>query len=91
MGDISDYESMAMLDLSETEREALKERLDAICDDLDALELYDTSGVKPLVSVLDIRNVMREDVPEKLVKREELLGNAPEQHDGYFQVPATID
>jgi len=40
---------------------------------------------------LDSSNVMREDVASKLISRDELLKNAPEQHDGYFQVPAAIE
>ena len=80
-----------MLDLPESEREMLKERFDAITDEFTALDGYDTSEVEPLVTVLDVQNVMREDVSAKYMTRDELLKNAPEQHDGYFQVPATID
>ena len=86
-----DYENMAMLDLSESERVSLKERFDEVADGFSAIDAFDTSGVDPLVSVLDLHNVLREDVPAKFMPREELLKNAPEQHDGYFQVPATID
>ena len=91
MRSFTDYESMAMLDLPESEREMLKERFDAITDEFTALDGYDTSEVEPLVTVLDVQNVMREDVAAKYMTRDELLKNAPEQHDGYFQVPATID
>ena len=80
-----------MLDLSESERAGLKERFDEVADGFSAIDAFDTSGVEPLVSVLDLNNVMREDISAKFMPREELLKNAPEQHDGYFQVPATID
>jgi len=82
---------MAMLDLSEDERVLLKERFDAISGGFSALDAYDTDGVEPLVSVLDLQNVLREDVSVKFMSREELMANAPESHDGYFQVPAAID
>jgi len=82
---------MAMLELTESERTMLMERYNAVTGGFAILDNYDTSGVEPLVTVLDIFNVLREDVPEKLISREELLKNAPEQHDGYFQVPATIE
>ena len=91
MRNFKDYEDMAMLELTESERKTLAGRFDAIADGFSALDKYDTSGVEPLVTVLDVYNVLREDVPAKLLPREELLKNAPEQHDGYFQVPATID
>ena len=91
MRKFEDYESMAMLDLSESERALLKKRFDEISGGFSAIDDYDTDGVEPLVSVLDLQNVMREDVAAKFISRDELLENAPEQHDGYFQVPAAID
>jgi len=84
---------MAMLELSEAERSRIRERFDEVVSGFSALDDYDASqldGVEPLVSVLDLRNVLREDVAVKSFSREELLKNAPEQYDGYFQVPGTI-
>jgi len=40
--------------------------------------------------VLDIKNVMREDVAVKHIPREDLLAGAPQEYDGYFQVPKTV-
>jgi len=87
----TDYENMAMLDLPEPERLRLLERFNDVTGMFSMLDDYDTSEVEPLVSVLDIYNVTREDVADKFVSRDELLKNAPEQHDGYFQVPAAIE
>ena len=86
-----DYEKMAMLDLSESERAVLKERFEEISGGFAALDAYDTDGVEPLVSVLDLNNVLREDVSTEFMPREEVLANAPESFDGYFRVPAAID
>ena len=91
MRNFTDYENMAMLELSESERTVLSEHFDEIVGGFAALDAYDTSGVEPLVTVLELQNVLREDIPVKFMPREELLKNAPEQHDGYFRVPATID
>jgi len=82
---------MAMLDLSDVERARLVDRFDEITGGFSVLDDFDTSEVEPLVSVLDLYNVMRDDVVVKFVSRDELLKNAPEQHDGYFQVPAAIE
>jgi len=91
MENIIAYERMAMLDLSDNERSVLRERLCSVCDDFSKINEHDTSGVEPLVSVLNIQNSMRDDVSEKKISRDELLKNAPEQQDGYFCVPAAID
>jgi len=90
MFEIKDYEAMAMLDLQDDERDLLRGRLEDLCESFGALEKIDTDDAAPLVTVLDARNIMREDVAEKLFTRDELLANAPEQYDGYFQVPGTL-
>ena len=87
----TDYESMAMLELSESERLSLEARFDEISGGFSSLDTYDTNGVEPLVTVLDSFNIIREDVSKKIMPREELMANAPEQQNGYFQVPAAID
>jgi len=87
---IKDYEAMAMLDLSDDEREPLSGRLGTIADGFTTLEQIDTDGIKPLVTVLDRHNVLREDVAAKLLTRDEILSNAPESYDGFFQVPGTL-
>ena len=86
-----DYEDMAMLDLSVSERVLLKERFDEISAAFTAVDEYDTDGVQPLVALPDLNSIMRDDVSIKFMSREELMANAPEQHDGYFRVPAAID
>ena len=101
MSCFSDYESMVILDLPDDERVRLKERFEEIAGGFAALDAIDTDGVEPLVSVLSLCNVMREDVASKVISRDDLLANAPEQSEGdlsaftqpngYFSVPAAID
>ena len=91
MKDIKEYEAMAKLDLSETERQWLSSRAEELIAGFSALEKIDAGGTEPLVSVLDIKNIMREDIVKKIVTREELLSCAPEQYDGYFQAPKTLE
>jgi len=55
------------------------------------LSKVDTDGVEPLVSVLNFNSALREDVSVRLVSRDEILANSPDQYDGYFQVPRTIE
>ena len=91
MKDLKEYEAMAKLDLSETERQILTGNVEKLVDSFSALENINTTDTEPLVTVLDIQNVMRNDVVKKIVTREELLSSAPEQYDGYFQVPRTLE
>ena len=91
MRNFTDYESMAMFDLSEAERDLLRECFEEIAEGFSAIDAFDTDGAEPLVSVLDLHSVLREDTAKKFISRDELLKNAPERHEEYFQVPAAID
>ena len=91
MLDIKDYEAIAMLSLPDEERECLSERAWVLAEGFSILGNVETDDIEPLVSVLDLHTVLREDVPEKTLTREEILANAPEQYDGYFLVPGTLE
>ena len=91
MFDIKEYEAMAMLKLPEEERDRLAARFNALADNFKELGRIDTDGTQPLVTVLNLNNVFREDVAIKSISREEILANAPEKYDGYFQVPGTLE
>ena len=91
MKNIKDYEAMVKLELSETERRLVYAGADMLTDSFRRLEDIDISGVEPLVTVLNIKNIFREDACKKTLLREELLAGAPERYDGYFQVPKTLD
>lgn len=90
MEDIRPYESMAKLNLPDKEREKILALSNELMSSFDLLKEIDTENVAPMVTVLNIQNVFREDKSVKMLSREELLQNAPMQHDGYFQVPRTL-
>jgi len=85
------YEAMAKLDLPENERQLISDQVDTLTSGFDALGRIDTSGTEPLVTVLELNNIMRDDIAKKFITREELLSGAPEQYNGYFKVPKTIE
>ena len=89
--DFLKYEAMAKLQLSEDERRQAFQIADKLAESLTAMDAIDTGGAEPLVTVLDVQNVLREDVAVKMMSRDELLSNAPEQYNGYFQVPKTVE
>ncbi|EAO55655.1 Aspartyl/glutamyl-tRNA(Asn/Gln) amidotransferase subunit C [Bacillus thuringiensis serovar israelensis ATCC 35646] len=55
------------------------------------LNELDTTDVKPTTHVLTMKNVMREDVPEKGLPVEEVLKNAPDHKDNQIRVPAVLE
>jgi len=90
MNDIKNFEATVMLDLSAGERELIKEYIEDLENGFTALEPIATGGTEPLTTVLDEKNILRDDVASKTFTRDEILSNAPEQNDGFFVVPGTI-
>lgn len=88
---LSSYENMAKLSLTEDIRKWVVDSFNILEESFKKLESVDTEGVEPLFTVLDLKNVLREDVSAKFIERDELLSNAPEEYDGYFQVPKTLE
>ena len=87
--DTKPYEQMAKIVLSDEERNEIAAWAAMLADDFAALDQINTDA-EPLVTVLPLTNVWREDISEKIFTRETLLANAPEQYDGYFAAPKTL-
>ena len=82
---------LAKLDLSDEEKEADKKDMGRMLDYIDMLNQLDTEGVEPMSHVFPVHNVFREDVVTNGDDRENMLANAPEQRDGAFVVPRTVE
>ncbi len=82
---------LAKLELSREEREAAKQDMGKMLRYIDKLNELDTSGVEPMSHVFPVENVFREDVVANGDMREDMLRNAPEQKDGSFKVPKTVE
>ena len=89
--DIRKFQAMAKLDMDETEYQWVSGRIDSLLKDFSILESIDTAATEPLITVLDIRNILREDMAKKSISREEILSGAPDQYDGYFRLPKALD
>jgi len=82
---------LAKLELSDDEKEQAKKDMGSMLDYIDKLNELDTSGVEPMSHVFPVNNVFREDVVTNEDIRDEILSNAPEEKDGSFVVPRTVD
>ena len=82
---------LAKLELSGEEKEQAKKDMGRMLDYIDKLNELDTTGVDPMSHVFPVNNVFREDVVTNGDDRENMLKNAPEQKDGTYVVPITIE
>ena len=82
---------LSKLELSDQEKEQAKKDMGRMLDYIDKLNELDTSQAEPMSHVFPVHNVFREDVVTNEDLREEILANAPEQKEGQFEVPKTVE
>ncbi len=82
---------LAKLELSREEKEAAKNDMSRMLDYIDKLNQLDTTQVEPMSHAFSMNNVFREDVVTNGDDRDNILKNAPEQKEGAFKVPKTVE
>ena len=79
---------LALLDLSEEEKDKLSIQLGEILTHFKKLDQLDTSNINPTTHPIEgLKNVFREDSPWKSLSNEEALKNAEHKKDGFFKAP----
>ena len=81
---------LARLDLTPDELDQATDQLSDMLDhfaDIDALDLGD---VEPLNSPYPLVNVLRDDVEQPTLDRDEVMASAPRSEDGRFWVPPIL-
>lgn len=81
---------LARLRFDESEQEQIREGLEKMVAFVEKLQTVDTTGVAPLLHISDAVNVLREDVVQGSISREEALLNAPVKDPAFFKVPKVI-
>jgi len=82
---------MVKLDLQEDERKTITEQAEKLLAGFSVLDSIDTSAIElSTIYIGSGGSPVREDTAVKTVTRDELLANAPEQYDGYFQIPKAV-
>ncbi|HJC48040.1 MAG TPA: Asp-tRNA(Asn)/Glu-tRNA(Gln) amidotransferase subunit GatC [Candidatus Lachnoclostridium pullistercoris] len=82
---------LAKLKLSAGEREQAAAEMERMLDYVEKMNELDTSATEPMVHPCRFGNVFREDEVTNGSMREELLSIAPEQEQGQYAVPKTVE
>ena len=88
---VNNLAKLSRLQFNEQEKEIIKKDLQRMIEFVDKLKELDTTGVEPLLHMTSSVNVLREDVVQGSISREEALKNAPETDGVFFKVPKVID
>ncbi|MFX0039353.1 MAG: Asp-tRNA(Asn)/Glu-tRNA(Gln) amidotransferase subunit GatC [Promethearchaeota archaeon] len=82
---------LALLELSEEEKEKLSKELGNILKYFKKLDDLDTSEIEPVIHPIEgLKNVFREDKPWESLSNEEALRNAKHKKDGFFKAPRIL-
>lgn len=84
-------EELSRLKLTHEEEEKSKEELTKILTYIDMLNELDTDNVDAMSHPFPYTNNFREDGVKPSTERELILQNAPQQKDGCFKVPTTVE
>jgi aspartyl-tRNA(Asn)/glutamyl-tRNA(Gln) amidotransferase subunit C len=83
---------LSRLALDDSELDRLASQLDVILGAVAKIgEVSDAADVKPMTHAVPLENVMRPDVVQPSLRREDVLAGAPLAEDGRFRVPRILD
>ena len=88
---IDHISKLALLNLSDEEKDKLAMQLGDILKYFKKLDDLDTSNIDPTTHPIDgLKNVFREDEPWESLSNEEALKNAKHKKDGYIKAPRIL-
>lgn len=88
--DVAHVALLARLEVTEAELDVFTGQLADVLEHANDVEALDVSGVEAMAHPLGLRNVLRSDVVESSLDRDEVLAMAPEAEDGRFRVPRIL-
>jgi aspartyl-tRNA(Asn)/glutamyl-tRNA(Gln) amidotransferase subunit C len=81
---------LSRISLDEGEIDKLSEELSVVLDSFSVISEVDTNEVNPSFHPMELKNVVREDVPEECLTPEEALSNAEQKEDNFFKGPRSV-
>ena len=88
---IKTISNLARLRLPKEDEEKFIKDLDSILSWVEELKEVDITGIEPLVSVSPRENAIREDKVTDGGLQTELMANAPESVQGFYEVPRMVE
>ncbi|MFT3852783.1 MAG: Asp-tRNA(Asn)/Glu-tRNA(Gln) amidotransferase subunit GatC [Ilumatobacteraceae bacterium] len=88
--DVAKVARLARLDLSGDELERMTAQLSGMLEHFADIDALDLAAVEPMTQPYPLVNVLRADVVQPSLDRDEVLAAAPAAEDGRFRVPPII-
>lgn len=81
---------LARIELTDEEKQLFTEQLSTIIDYFRVLDEADTRNVPPMLSVLDLANVWRPDIPKPSLSVDEVLSNVHRKEKGFVKASKIV-
>lgn len=88
--DVAKVARLARLDVTPEEIERMTAQLDGMLEHFADVDALDLSTVEPMTQPYPLVNVLRADVAQPCLDRDEVMAAAPSVQDGRFRVPPII-
>jgi aspartyl-tRNA(Asn)/glutamyl-tRNA(Gln) amidotransferase subunit C len=87
---VDNLANLSKLSFDTEARSEIRNDLQKMVGFIEQLQTVDTNGVEPLLHMGDAVNILRQDMVQGSIQREEALLNAPLADDAFFKVPTVI-
>ncbi|MCX8020389.1 MAG: Asp-tRNA(Asn)/Glu-tRNA(Gln) amidotransferase subunit GatC [Chitinophagaceae bacterium] len=81
---------LARLEFNETEKQEIRRDLERMIGFVEKINELPLDEIEPLLHLCEEVNVLREDVPQNEMTREEALANAPAHNGVFFLAPCSF-
>lgn len=81
---------LSKLEIEEDNKQELMANFGKILNLVEKLQTLNTDGVEPLIYLTPNKNILRKDIVEHTITKEEALKNAPDKDSDYFKVPKVL-
>ena len=81
---------LVRLGVTEEEAQKFSGQFTSIIDYFNMLNEVDTENIPPASDIANAENILREDVVQPSMSRDEFLKNAPQSERGYVKVPTVL-
>jgi aspartyl-tRNA(Asn)/glutamyl-tRNA(Gln) amidotransferase subunit C len=88
--DVAKVARLARLGLTDDELANATIQLDAMLEHFADIDELDLAAVAPMTQPYPLQNVLRDDVVQSVLDRDEVLAAAPDAFEGRFRVPPIV-
>lgn len=82
--------ALSKLEFDDASKEEMKTNLNKILTMVSKIDELDLKDIEPLKYMTDETNILREDVVESTLTKDQILLNAPQKDSDYIKVPKVL-